>query len=69
MTKDFALMMAAKETGGAPVVSLAAILGRTHSAVSQWGDGMLPVSVLWRILEVRPKWFAAYKRWQKRAKA
>lgn len=57
MDKEFALRKAGGE------VSLAKLLGISRQAVSQWGERM-PQLQLYRLKEMRPKWFAEFKREQ-----
>ena len=55
MTKDFAASKAGTQA------ALAELLGVTSSAVRNWGQTMPPRRVL-QLQELRPKWFAAFKR-------
>jgi DNA-binding transcriptional regulator YdaS (Cro superfamily) len=44
-------------------IKLAALLGVTRQAVTQWRDELPPLQV-YRLREVKPKWFAEWKRSQ-----
>jgi hypothetical protein len=41
---------------------LAKLLGLSRQAVSQWGEA-IPLGSLYRLRELRPRWFAEYRRW------
>lgn len=62
MDKDFAV----KKAGGEP--KLAALLGISKQAVNQWGPH-LPQLQVYRLREIRPKWFAEWRRLQNPAES
>lgn len=55
MDKDFAVQKAGSEA------NLAKLLGLTRQAVNQWGP-TLPDLQVYRLRDMRPKWFAEWKR-------